>query len=227
MPVTSTRPRALLALSRHVVRTTPWATLFAGCVTGTAILWLLRYAAQKGHWAVDQNTMRFTVLPAIAALAFIPHTAFRPIVDATPVPAWLASAGQTIFTIPVLALTCWVQLLLISPRTAPGVIAHPHAIYPLLAQIAGWCALTIALAACTDRSRYADLGGAVAAPVSLALIALSIYGPKASHLLATPPAGPHAVTIAWWTIAAAMLAVTYAAMSDRWHRYTRTLLRPS
>lgn len=213
----------MVVLSRHVVRTTPWAALVGGCVTGTALLWLLRYAAQKGHWAVDQNTMRFAVLPALAGLAFVPRTAFRPLIDTTPLPAWLTSAGQTLFALPVLALTFWVQLLLIRPRGVRGVVVHSPAIYPLLAQLAGWCALTVAVAACCDRSRYADLGGAVGAPVSLALIALGTYGPKIDHLLANPPATQHTTTIAWYVIGVVALAAAFAAMGDRWRRYLRTL----
>lgn len=219
-------PHALPALTRHVTRTTPWATLLAGCLTATVVLALLRYAAPRSHTFVDQNTMRFTVLPAVVALAFVPRTPFRPVVDATPVPAWVTSAGQTLLAVPALALTCWVQLLLIRHHTPPGVISHPPAVYPLLAQITGWCTLTVAVAACCDRSRYADLGGAPAAPASLALIALATYSPKVSHLLATPPANPHAATVAWYTIAAAALVLTCAAMRDRWHRYTRTLAKP-
>ena len=148
-------PHALPALTRHVTRTTPWATLLAGCLTATVVLALLRYAAPRSHTFVDQNTMRFTVLPAVVALAFVPRTPFRPVVDATPVPAWVTSAGQTLLAVPALALTCWVQLLLIRHHTPPGVISHPPAVYPLLAQITGWCTLTVAVAACCDRSRYA------------------------------------------------------------------------
>lgn len=211
-----------------MTRTTPWATLLAGCLTGTAVLALLAYTAHRSHTSLDQNTVRFTILPAIAALAFVPRTPFRPLLDATPVPAWLTSVGQTLLAVPVLALTCWVQLLLVSHShsTPPGIVEDLPAIYPLLAQVTGWCALTVAVAACCDRSRYADLGGAVAAPVSLALITVATYAPKARNLLATPPASPHAATAAWYTIAAAALVLTYAAMRDRWHRYTRTLSTP-
>ena len=213
--------RALPATLRYATRTTPWATLLAGCLTGTAVLWLLRHLARTNHSSVDQNSMRFTVLPAVAALAFVPRTAWRPFIDTTPVPAWLASAGQTMLALPVVALTCWVQLLLIRPRTRPGVITHLPAVYPLLAQLTGWCALIVAIAACTDRSRYADLGGALAAPAGLALIGVVTYGPRTGHLLATPPAGPHASTTAWCSIAAAALVLTCLAMRDRWHRSTR------
>ena len=47
----------------------------------------------------------------------------------------------------------------------------------MIAQLTGWCAVTVAAAACADRSRYADLGGAIAAPVSFAAIALAWYTP--------------------------------------------------
>jgi hypothetical protein len=168
-------PRALPAVFQYATMTTPWATLLAGCLIGTGILWLLRYIADTSRSSVDQNTMRFTVLPAVAGLAFVPRAAFRPLVDATPVPAWLAPVAQTALALPALVLTCWLQLLLIHPNGPPGPIAHPPAIYPLLAQLTGWCALTLAIAVCTERSKYADLGGAVAAPAGLTLIALATY----------------------------------------------------
>ena len=100
----------------------------------------------------------------------------------------------------------------------PHTIGHPPAVYPLIAQLTGWCAITVAAAACADRSRYADLGGAVAAPVSLAAIALVWYAPVTSRFLTEPPATAPGVTIAWYAIAAAALALTCAAMRDRWHR---------
>jgi hypothetical protein len=107
------------------------------------------------------------------------------------------------------------------PLDAHNRRASGPAVYPLLAQLTGWCAVAVAAAACCDRSRYADLGGAVAAPVSLAVIALAWYGPRIDRLLVAPPATAHAVTIAWYAVAAAALVLTAAAMRDRWHRYPR------
>lgn len=89
----------------------------------------------------------------------------------------------------------------------------------------GWCAIVIGAAVCVDRSRYADLGGAVAAPVSFAVIALAWYAPITSRFLAESPATPHRVTIAWYATAAVASALTCAAMRDQWHRYTRDLPR--
>jgi hypothetical protein len=68
---------------------------------------------------------------------------------------------------------------------------------------------------------------AVAAPVSFAAIALAWYAPVTSRFLAGPPAAPHGVTIAWYAVASAALALACAAMRDQWHRYSRSLHRLS
>ena len=217
-------PRALPAAARHAAAATPWATLLAGCLTGTALLVLLAYVARHSHQPLSQNVVRLTFLPAVAALAFVPRDPLRPLTQAAPAPGWLTSAGQTLLAAPVLAATCWAQLLLMDHTAVP--LAPRPAVYPLLAQLTGWCAVAVAAAACCDRSRYADLGGAVAAPVSLAVIALAWYGPRIDRLLLAPPATAHAAAIAWYAIAAAALLLTAAAMRDRWHRYPRPLRRP-
>jgi RNA polymerase sigma-70 factor (ECF subfamily) len=118
-----------------------------------------------------------------------------------------------------LALTCWARLRIMAHTIPPG--SHPPAVYPLIAQLTGWCAVTVAAAACVDRSRYADLGGATAVPVSLVAIALAWYVPVTQRFLVEPPATAGAVTIAWSAIATAALALAGAAMRDQWHRYTR------
>jgi hypothetical protein len=219
-------PRALPILGRYVTRTMPWATLTGGCLAGTAYLAALAYVVDSSHSPLTQTALRFSFLPAIAALAFVPRAPFRPLTQATPVPAWLTPAGQVLLAIPVLALTCWAQLRLINHTIPAGDASQLHPIYPLLAQLTGWCAITVATAACCDRSRYADLGGAVAAPVSLAAIALTSYLPALGRFLIAPPATPHTMTTAWYIVTAAALALTCGAMSDRWHRYTRLLYWP-
>ena len=213
-------PRALPVLARHIVQTMPWATLIVGCVAGTALLAVMAYVADTSHQALSEGAIRLTFLPAVAVLAFVPRDPFRPVAQAAPVPAWLTSAGQILLALPVLAATCWGQLRLMDHSA----IAHLP-VYPLLAQLTGWCAVTVAAAACCDRSRYADLGGAIAAPVSLAAIAFAWYTPGINRLLLTPPATAHAETIAWYIVAATALILTSAALRDRWHRYTRMLQR--
>ena len=216
-------PRALPPLARHVLRTTPWAVLVAGSLTGTGLLAVLAFVARTSHLALNPKVVDLAFVPVVAALAFVPRDPFRPVAQAAPVPAWLTSAGQLLLAVPVLVVTCWGQLRLmdytVTPPT-PGTLVHLPAVYPLLAQLTGWCAITVAVAAGCDRSRYADLGGAVAAPVSLAVIALAWYTPVLDDLLATPPTNPHAATTAWGTITAAALVLTCLAMRDRWQRYT-------
>lgn len=215
--------RALPRLGRHVIRTMPWTALIFGSLAGTVVLAVVAHFADTAHWQLSQAAVRYAFLPAIAALAYVPRAPFGPLAQAAPVPAWLGPAGHIALAAPVLALTCWGQLLIMAHTIPAGSPGQPPAVYPLIAQLAGWCALTVSAAACADRSRYADLGGAVAAPVSLAAIAVSWYTPAISKYLVDPPATAGAVTVAWYLIAAAALALTSAAMRDHWHRYTRTV----
>ena len=203
----------------------PWVTLITGCLAGTAFLAVMARVAGTSHSPLGPGTVRLAFLPAIAALAFVLRAPFRPVTQATPVPDWVAPAGHLLLAAPVLAVTCWAQLRIMTHTIPPHALGHPPAIYPVIAQLTGWCAVTMAAAACADRSRYADLGGAIAAPVSFAAIALAWYSPVTSRFLIEPPATAHGVTIAWYAIATAALALTCAAMRDRWHRYSRSRYR--
>ena len=212
------RLTALPPLTRHITATMPWITLLAGCLAGTGFLAVLAHVAGASHGPLDRGTVHLAFLPAVAALAFLPRTPFRPLSFTTPVPAWVVPAGHLLLGAPVLALTCWAQLLIMARTIPPHTVGHPPAVYPVIAQLTGWCAITVAGAAWADRSRYADLGGAVAVPVSFAAIALVWYAPVTSRFVTGPPATALGVTTAWYAIAAAALALTCAAMRDRWHR---------
>ena len=212
--------RALPALAPHVVRTTPWVTILAGCAAGTALLELSAHLLHASHGSVGQNTLRFTFLSAVAALAFVPKTPFRPITQAVPVPGWILVAGQLLCCLPVIAATCWLQLRIIEVGLPSS--ARP-ASYPLLAQLTAWCAIAIATATSVDRSRYADLGGAVATPLAFALIAIAWYAPVFKAQLVTPPATDAHATIGWYAVSAISLAIASLALRDPWQRYTKHL----
>jgi hypothetical protein len=222
-PETSARPglvraRGALLLAPHAAVLMPWATLIAGCAMGTALLPLL---AHTSHSPLDQTTVRLTFIPAVAGLAFVPHAPLRPLVQTTPLPAWIIPASQVFLAVPMLALTCWVQLLVMI-HTHPSIDRHHlPALYPLIAQLTGWAILAVAVATCCDRSRYSDLAGAIAAPVVIAAMAFAWITPGIKDLLVTRPATPRNATIAWSAIGAACLTITAAAMRDTWHRYTR------
>jgi hypothetical protein len=217
--------RVLPLLAWPISRTMPWVTLISGCLAGTGYLAVMARVADTSHSPLDLGTARLAFLPAVAALAFVLRAPFRPVTQATPVPAWVAPAGHIVLAAPVLAITCWAQLRIMAHTIPAHTLSHPPAVYPMIAQLTGWCAVTVAAAACADRSRYADLGGAAAAPVSFAAIALAWYAPVTSRFLVEPPATAHTVIVAWYSIATAGLALTYVAMRDQWHRYTRNLQR--
>jgi hypothetical protein len=219
--------RALPLLARPVTVTMPWVTLLTGCLAGIVYLAVMARLVGASRSPLGPGVIRLAFLPAVAALAFVPRAPFRPLTQTVPVPAWVAPTGHLLLAVPVLAVTCWAQLRIIAHTIPPHVLGHPPAVYPLIAQLTGWCAVTVAAAACTGRSRYADLGGAIAAPVSFAAIALACYAPITSRFLAEPPATPHGVTIAWYAVASAAAALSCVAMRDRWHRYARSLHRRS
>lgn len=212
---------AVPLLARHVARTMPWVTLITGCLAGLAFLGVMAHVADTSHSPLTQGSVRVAFFPVVAALAFVLRAPFRPLTQATPVPAWVTPAGHLLLALPVLAATCWAQLRTVAYPIPPHASGHPPAVYPVIAQLVGWSAITIAVAACVDRSRYADLSGAVAAPITFAVIALAWYLPVTARLLVTPPATVHGVTVAWYATTAAALALTLAAMRDQWHRYSR------
>jgi hypothetical protein len=191
--------------------------LLAGCATGTVLLAAL---GQTSRAPLDQGTVRLTFLPAVAALAFVPRPPSQGLAETAPLPTWVTSAAQTLLAVPTVAITCWIQLMIMK-TTIPVGAGHPPAIYPLIAQLTGWCAIALAVAAACGRSRYADLSGALAAPLALATIALAWVTPGLKDALASPPATSQTATIAWYILATSALAIAVAGMRDGWHRYTR------
>jgi hypothetical protein len=224
------RLRALPPLARYITRTMPWVTLITSCLACLAIFAILVRLAhhdQATFW-LDQGTIRLSLLPVAAALAFVPYVPFRPLTRATPVPAWVTPVGHLLLAAPFLAVTFWAQLRILAPAIPAHAPQDPHEpFYALIAQLIGWSAIVVAAAACTARSRFADLGGAIAAPVSFAVIAFAWYIPLSAKFLVRPPAMSHSVAIGWYAITAVALILTCAAMRDHWHRYTRGLHRPA
>lgn len=216
--------RALPPLARPIIRTMPWATLITGCLAGTVFLAIQAHVARTSGWQLRQGNVRLALLPAVAALAFVPRAAFRPLTQTTPVPAWVVPACHQLLAAPIIALTCWTQLRVMACTIPPHTLGHLPATYPLIAQFTGWCAVTVAAAVCVDRSRYADLGGAVAVPVSFGAIGITWNLPATASILVDPPASAHGATVAWYLIASAALALTCVAMRDQWHRYSRPAL---
>jgi hypothetical protein len=220
------RPRrfwthAVAGLAKHIVSTMPWVTLIAGCASGTVVLAVMAHFA--GHSPLNQDNVRVTFLPAVGALAFVPHVHFRPVIQTTPVPTWIAPAGQVLLAVPVLALTCWLQLKLMTSTFPAHDAKQLPAVYPLIAQLTGWSLLSLSIAACCERTRYAALSGAIAAPVTFVAIAVAAFMPPLDRHLLSPPETARIDTIAWYSISAAAFAMAILAIRDQWHRYVRRL----
>lgn len=220
-------PKASLLLARPVISMMPWGTIAGGCVAGTALLAVLAYFAGMSHNPLDQTTVKLTLLPAIVALTFASRAPARALTHSAAVPAWIVSGMQNVVALFALALTCSVQLVIMDHSNPSADRHHLAAIYPLIAQVTGWAAIAIVTAACCDRTRYSDLTGAVAAPITLGLVSCAWLTPGVNHLFETGPAAPRTATIAWYTITALLLAVTAAALRDPWYRYKRHPGRPS
>jgi hypothetical protein len=216
---------ALPLLARHIARTMPWLTLIGGCLAGTGFLVLMTHLTHGSQMTLSQGTVRFAFLPVVAALAFLLRCPFRPLIQVTPVPAWVTPATHALVAVPIIGATCWMQLRILASTFPVSAEVHPPAVYPLVAQLVGWCAATVAVAAWVDRSRFADLGGAVGLPVSFAVIGLAWYVPASHKFLASPPAAVRELTVAWYVITVVALVLAGAAMRDQWHRYATAVRR--
>ncbi len=137
----------------------------------------------------------------------------------------MTPAGHVLLAAPVLAGTCWAQLRIVARAVPLDARSQLPAVYRLIAELAAWCAVTVAAAACVGRSRHAGLGGAISAPVSFAAVALAWSAPLTGRFLVTPPATARGATVAWYAVASAAPVVTCVAMPDRWHRHARALQR--
>jgi hypothetical protein len=210
----------VLLSARHLVQTMPWGVLLAGCVSSVGVALILEETSRP---PLDANQVRLTWLPAVAALCFAPHVYFRPVIQTVPVPARLAATEHTLLSAPLVVATCATDLQVTTTRDTG--LAHTPALYPLIAQFTGWAAVAVLSATWCDRTRFASLNGALAAPITIALITLTWTEPHLQHVLSTPTARPRTATAAWYTIAAIAAVGSWAASRDSWHRYAHLVTR--
>jgi hypothetical protein len=177
-PMTAGAPlaRILRTALPHLAATMPWGTLLGGCVIGLAISVVgYRFAGPASDSAGVTAVVRAAFVPLVLVAAFLAADPHRPLVAALPAPAWLTAATHTALALPVLAGTAALQLHLAAAELAAGrrytgVPAHlPRSL--LSAELAAAVAIALAAASVVARTRWHELGGAIAAPVSLAVIA--------------------------------------------------------
>lgn len=225
--------RPVLALSRHVARLLPWGTLAAGAVAGVGFSLVVRMFASPSTPQAELVTgVRLAFLPPLVSFGFVLHDPHRQLAGALPVPAWLTTALRLCLALPVAAPACWLQLWLVASALtrAGGGTQETLPLLPLATELAGCCAVMLAVAAAVDRGRWHDLGGAAAVPAGLAVLAalagLSALNGSPARLLPTvfsqlTAAQRSEWDRAWlaWTAASAAGAVTTALFSrDPWRR---------
>jgi hypothetical protein len=207
----------------------PWGPLVSGIGTGlTFSVLIARFASAAEPPAELVTSVRLAFLPALAGLGFLLHDGHRQLAGALPVPSWVIPALRLSLALPPAGLSCWLQLDLVARALARGE-AGPLPVLPMITEFAGCCAVVLAVAAAAERSRWQDLGGAVAVPAALALLAVLALPPL--RLLPTAYAGlTTAQQAAWlraWLVWAVMAllatALTTWLARDPWRRASHLL----
>jgi hypothetical protein len=217
------------ALAGHVARSTAWGPLLAGCLAGVALTAALRAAAGQSEIQLLGGGIRVSFVPVMAGLAFVLPDPHRPLTGALPARAWRTAAMRLGLVLPVVALSCAIQLLLADRALAAGLRAggQPPAPLPwpaLTVELAAWCLLALALSAGLGRTRWHDIAGVAAALGATALVGLTGLVPF--HLLPAAITGlssaEHRQWVAacqFWVAAGVIGAVIIGwAAGDPWRR---------
>ncbi len=218
------------AVAPHLARTMPWGVLVVGCAAGLGISLVARQFAHPFQQPASiVLTIRAAFIPIAAAVAFLPADPHRSLTAALPAPVWLSVAGRLVIALPLLGLTGWIQLQLANTEL-PIVFRNQgmtsvHLPWPaLVAELIAWSAIAVAAAALVTRTRWNDLGGAIAAPAALAFIGLLAATP-----LGLVPVAFAGLTLrqhnawlraewSWWSLSLIAALVAGWANRDPWLR---------
>lgn len=215
------------ASGRHLLVTMPWGPVLAACLTGIGVsLAGYRLAARSQLPGEILMLQRLAFAPVVAAVAVLVQDEHRPLVTALPAPAWLTTAARVLIALPVLVLTGWTQLAITAAELGAGLrsasVPGSALLWPeLAAELAAWSAIALAAAAIIARTRWSDIGSAIAVPAALAIVGMLAL--PAWHLL--PTALSPARQPAWadaeraWGVAALLAVATVCwASCDPWLR---------
>jgi hypothetical protein len=223
------RPATILAVAPHVARAMPWGTLLSGCLLGVAVSGTgHQLASPYASPSATLLTVRASFIPVAAGLAFLVRDPQRTLTSALPVRAWLTTAIRALLAVPVVAVASGAGMFLASSdihrELGPAAAAAGNPVpLALAAEVAAWAAVALALAMVAARTRWADLGGAVAAPAALAVIGLLLW--RVPGLAPSPGISSSGGQPDWGTadaawLAAACLAAVVACLASRdpWRR---------
>lgn len=213
--------------------------LLAGCAVGLCIslaAHLLGHPFQQP--ASITLTVRAAFVPVVADVAFLASGPHRALAASLPAPTWLITAAHLLIALPLLVLTAWIQLSLGAADLSAalrfqGAAAAPLPWTALGSELAAWLAVALAAAALVARTRWSDLGGAIAAPAALAFLALLALAP--AHLFPTAftaeSRSQHSAWLhaewGWWALGVIAALVLGWASRDPWLRLRLTRARVS
>ncbi len=210
-------------LAAHLARSTPWLPLLAGCLAGTGLSLAAEITARDQDPRLVAVVARASFIPAMAGLAFLLQDRHWQLAASLPVPGWLGAAMRIGLVLPLLALTCWLQLQLGDRALARMRAGGTLPALAIGAEFAAACAITLAAAAAVQRSRWHDLGGVIALPAGMIVLAALAFGPL--RVLPTQILTTGTWPRAW--VRATLLAVLLAGLAafgaawssrDRWRR---------
>jgi hypothetical protein len=215
----------------YLVRTQPWGAVAGAAGLGLFIVVVI--ASSSGLLQSPEDLvigLRSAFVATSLGIAFVSSDATGELVEALPVPAWRLCAVRLALTLPALALSGAGQIVIgahaftVDDRLQ-GLGHRPLAWPGLASELVGFCGLLVIATAVVNRSRWRDLGGALAAPLGLGLIALLALLPLGllpSTYLFSPTRVSHRTweQAEWtWVAVAAVSGVIAAwANGDRWHR---------
>jgi hypothetical protein len=209
----------------------------AGCAAGLGISVAARLLAHPLQQSASiPLTIRAAFIPVIAAIAFLASDPHQNLTAALPAPAWLTTAMRLVMALPLLGLVAWAQLDLAATEFSIGLrdqgLAAPHLPWlSFAAELTAWSAITLAAAALIARTRWNDLGGAIAAPAAIAFIALLAVTPLHLFPATISPLTPKLHSAwqqaewKWWALALIAALITCWVSRDPWLRLRPAITR--
>jgi hypothetical protein len=203
------RRRCFLPATGYLVQTMPGRFLIAACGLGLTVSFVSSQFLSPHSSAAGVLLLSWiATAPVAASAAFLAATPDKILVTTLPGPSWLPHAVHLVAALLVIGPAAAVQFVITRAelaQTAP--YAHPGQLSweSWLSQFTAWLMVSTATAATVDRTRWRDLGGALAMPIALALIALLLLAPS------------HSLWIWWATIAVGASAALWQSR-DPWSR---------
>jgi len=232
--------RSVAQATPYLVRTQPWAPLGGAAGLGLVILGAMAYFVGPFQRPADLIAgLRVAFAVTAIGVDFVLSDPAEDLLEAVPLPAWTLRALRVAIAIPVLGLGGAGELLLAAGAFTADErlqgLSHRQLSWPgLTVELIGFCGLALLAGATVDRIRWKNLGGVIAAPLGLGLMAALALAPVGLFPTAYLLDATHADHIRWETAewswsAVATVSVMLAgfASRDRWQRLRRHVSRRS